>query len=81
MATFRRQSDAQRWAVRHTRRLSRDVATLEQNLKVFAKSVDTGDGPWTDEARGLAKAALGLVQLAAYVDGLNESIELMTEES
>lgn len=81
MATYGGASaDAQRWAVRHTRRLARDVARLEQGVKAFGALADDGKGPWTDEARRLAKAALGVAQLAAYLDGLNESIDLMTED-
>lgn len=81
MATYGTAStDARRWAARHTRRLSRDVATLEQEVKAFGRLVDGGKDSWTEEARRLAKTALGVAQLAAYLDGLNESIDLMTEE-
>ena len=73
-------TDARRWSVRHTRRLLRDVATLEQDLKVFSRLLDGRKGPWAEEARRLAKSAAGIAQLAAYLDGLNEFNDLMTEE-
>lgn len=53
---------------------------LEQDLKVFSKLLDGRKGPWAEEARRLAKSAAGIAQLAAYLDGLNEFNDLMTEE-
>jgi len=72
---------ADRWISRQSRRLSRDAARLEDEAAMFSKTVERGPGPYTDQARSLAKTALSLVQVAASLDGMQEVSDLMTEET
>jgi hypothetical protein len=72
---------AERWINRQSRRLARDAARLQDEAASFSQAVGTRPGPWTEEARSLAKAALGLVQVASSLDGMQEVSDLMTEEA
>jgi hypothetical protein len=71
---------AERWISRQSRRLARDAARLQDEASMFVNTLERGPGPYTDQARSLAKTALSLVQVAASLDGMQEISDLMTEE-
>lgn len=72
---------AERWRRRQVRRLARDTERLKGAVGSFGWSVEADKGPYTDEARDLARIALDLARLAASVDGMQDIADLMTEES
>lgn len=72
---------AERWRSRQTRRLARDAEALERRARHFGRSLDSGEGPWADEARDLARSAADLVALAGRLDGMQEVTDLLTEDA
>lgn len=76
-----RASAAERWVTRQTRRLARDAELLSNTAKMFADSVERSPGPWADETRDLVKRTMALMALAASLDGMQEIMDLMTEEA
>ena len=71
---------AERWTKRQTRRLARDASRLAEEAGRFAAAVDRFPGPYTGHAESVVRSALGLLRLAASVDGMQEVNDLMTEE-
>ncbi len=71
---------AERWKNRQLRRLAREAAALEEEASRFVSVLQRSPGPYGDGARDLTRKALDLARLAAFVDGMQEINDLMTEE-